>query len=269
MTQFAPDRACFRLIISLVTALTCAIPVSFAQNGAAAPPAPAAAAHAKAGAATPASDKSATSYSLGVLMGGQLRSSGVRAEDVSSERVNQGFRDAISGKVQLSDTDRENVNKLIRTSFDSLGDTNHKAAAKFLADNGKKPGVVTTASGLQYKVVTDGNGVPPKATDQVVVDYRGTLLDGSEFDSSHKHGGPATFPVNRVIPGWTEGLQLMKPGGKYLLWVPPQLGYDLKVPPGASIPPGSLLVFDVELHSVKATPAPALPAAPALPPTPK
>jgi len=127
--------------------------------------------------------------------------------------------------------------------------------------------VVTTASGLQYKVLSPGSGTSPKATDSVVVNYRGTLLDGAEFDSSYKRGEPATFQVNRVIPGWTEALQLMKPGGKYQLFVPPQLAYDLRSPP--SIPAGSLLIFDVELVSVKPpeqAAAPTAPAEPAKPP---
>jgi FKBP-type peptidyl-prolyl cis-trans isomerase len=177
-------------------------------------------------------------------------------------------RDGLAGKAKMTDADRERINKLVRSAYDAAGDANHRAAAKFLAANGKKPGVVTTASGLQYKVVAPGSGDSPKATDEVTVNYRGKLLDGTEFDSSYSRGQPATFPVNRVIPGWTEALQLMKPGGKYELFVPPQLAYDLRARPG--IPPGSMLLFDVELVSFKAAPAtppaPAMGAAPHAPP---
>lgn len=278
MTQSAPDRARTFLLVGLIAALAGAVQLASAQQTGAGPAAPAAAPAAgpKAKAAAPKADKddkSAASYSLGVIMGSQLHSSGVRPEDVSAERVNQGFRDSLAGKVKLGETDKNNVNKLLHTAYDSLSQTNHKAAEKFLAENGKKPDVVTTASGLEYKVLSAGTGTAPKATDEVVVNYRGTLLDGTEFDSSYKRGQPATFPVGRVIPGWTEGLQLMKSGGKYQLWIPPKLAYDQQVPPGAPIPPGSMLVFEVELLSVKApAPAPAQAAptpAPAPAPAPK
>src|SRR6185312_12478267 len=246
-----------------------------AQQPAAAPvaaKAPADKAPAKTPAAGAASketgQRDATSYSLGVIMGEQLRESGVTPAQISSPRVAQGVRDAITGKSKTSDADRKNMVDLIRGAQEKLVDTNHKAAATFLADNGKKPGVVTTASGLQYKVLAAGSGDSPKRTDEVTVNYRGTLLDGTEFDSSYKRGQPATFGVSRVIPGWTEALQLMKPGAKYQLFIPPQLAYDLRSRP--PIPPGSMLIFDVELLSSKA-PAPAAanptspPATPAAP----
>src|SRR5207237_9015910 len=102
---------------------------------------------------------------------------------------------------------------------------NTKEGEKFLTENKAKPGLKTTASGLQYKVEKEGSGTPPKETDTVVVNYRGTLIDGTEFDSSYKRGEPATFPVNRVIKGWTEALQLMKPGAKYQLFIPSDLAY--------------------------------------------
>jgi FKBP-type peptidyl-prolyl cis-trans isomerase len=207
--------------------------------------------------------RDATSYSLGVIMGEQLRESGVTPAQISSPRVAQGVRDAITGKSKTSDADRKNMVDLIRGAQERLVDTNHKAAATFLADNGKKPGVVTTASGLQYKVLAAGSGDSPKRTDEVTVNYRGTLLDGTEFDSSYKRGEPANFRVDRVIPGWTEALQLMKPGGKMQLYVPPQLAYDTHSRP--PIPPGALLLFDVELIGVKAPEAAAAPAEPARP----
>jgi FKBP-type peptidyl-prolyl cis-trans isomerase FklB len=171
-------------------------------------------------------------------------------------------RDAVSGKASLTDKDRDNIRGLVN----AVGESNHAAAAKFLAENGKKPNVVTTASGLQYKVLNAGSGESPKKTDEVTVNYRGTLLNGTEFDSSYRRGQPATFPVNGVIPGWTEALGLMKPGAKWELFVPPQLAYDMQSRP--PIPPGSLLIFEVELLNVKgsgtpAQPSPAPPAQPA------
>jgi FKBP-type peptidyl-prolyl cis-trans isomerase len=196
-------------------------------------------------------------------MGEQLRASGVPEDAVSSERLAAGVHDAIIGKVKMTDEDRTNITGLIHAAADA----NHRAAATFLAENAKKQDVVTTASGLQYKVLTPGSGESPKANDEVSVNYKGSLLNGTEFDSSYKRGQPASFQVNRVIPGWTEALGLMKPGAKWTLYVPPQLAYDLRSPPG--IPPGSMLIFDVELLSVKAAPAaaaaPALPAQPAAP----
>ncbi|HVN45846.1 MAG TPA: FKBP-type peptidyl-prolyl cis-trans isomerase [Steroidobacteraceae bacterium] len=240
-----------------------------AQPAQHAPKKAAAPGNAQPGATAAATDKNALSYSLGVSMGEQLRSSGVAPETVNPQRLAQGVHDALAGNVKLTEADRRNINQLLRDSYQGAADANHSAAARFLAENGKKPGVITTASGLQYRVLAPGSGESPKASDEATVNYRGTLLDGTEFDSSYKRGEPATFPVSRVIPGWTEALQLMKPGAKYQLFVPPQLAYDMHAKPG--IPPGSLLIFEVELLSFKApqpaaaaTP-PAEPAAPAAP----
>jgi FKBP-type peptidyl-prolyl cis-trans isomerase len=203
------------------------------------------------------------------MWGEQLRNTGVAPDAISSARIAQGIHDAITGKVAVSDKDRENIRALATSGAEA----NHRAAAKFLADNGRKPGVVTTKSGLQYQELKAGSGDSPKASDSVVVNYRGTLLDGTEFDSSYKRGQPATFEVDRVIPGWTEALQLMKPGARWKLFIPPQLAYDLRSRP--PIPPGSMLLFEVELLSVKpaaaasppasANPAPARPAAASVP----
>jgi FKBP-type peptidyl-prolyl cis-trans isomerase FklB len=270
MTLSAPHRG--RLLACTAALLLAAGPLAQAQEPQAstpAAPAPAKkAAAAKSDAAAKPSAKSAGSYSLGVSMGEQLRNTGVPADGVSVERLAAGVRDALSGKAKMGDADRVNIETLLKAAHEAAGETNHRAAAAFLAENGKKPGVVTTASGLQYKVINAGSGESPKVSDEVVVNYRGTLLDGTEFDSSYKRGQPANFPVGRVIPGWTEALQLMKPGAKYQLWIPPQLAYDLRSPGGA-IPPGSMLIFDVELISIK-PPAAAAPAAPAPPaPAPK
>jgi len=271
MTLPAPRRGRTPFLVPAAAAalLAGALPAP-AQQPAAAPvaaKAPADKAPAKTPAAGAASketgQRDATSYSLGVIMGEQLRESGVTPAQISSPRVAQGVRDAITGKSKTSDADRKNMVDLIRGAQERLVDTNHRAAATFLADNGKKPGVVTTASGLQYKVLAAGSGDSPKRTDEVTVNYRGTLLDGTEFDSSYKRGEPANFRVDRVIPGWTEALQLMKPGGKMQLYVPPQLAYDTHSRP--PIPPGALLLFDVELIGVKAPEAAAAPAEPARP----
>jgi FKBP-type peptidyl-prolyl cis-trans isomerase len=205
--------------------------------------------HARAAAPDSAHNNSAGSYSVGVTMGAQLHASGVAPQDVGAERLAAGMQDALTGKVKLSPQDQQNIMGLIQRSRAQAGETNHRAAAAFLAENGKKKGIITTASGLQYKVITAGSGTSPKASDQVVVNYRGMLMDGTEFDSSYSRGEPSTFPVDHVIGGWTEALQLMKPGAKYKLFIPPKLAYDLDSPP--QIPPGSLLVFDVELLSIK------------------
>ena len=270
MTLPAPRRGRILLTVAAAAAALCAgaIPATAQQppSGGASAASPAAAPAApKAAGKTPAtgdaaggeaSKKSATSYSLGVFWGSQLRSTGVAPDAINSARVGQGIHDALTGKATLSDQDRENVRVLAASGVES----NHHAAEKFLAENGKKPGVVTTASGLEYQELKAGTGASPKANDTVSVNYRGTLLDGTEFDSTAKHGGqPASFEVDHVIPGWTEALQLMKPGAKWKLFIPPKLAYDLRGPP--SIPPGSMLIFDVELLGVTAAAPP--PAAPA------
>ena len=129
---------------------------------------------------------------------------------------------------------------------------NAAAGEKFLAANAKKPGVQATASGLQYQVLQAGNGPKPKATDTVRVNYSGTLLDGTPFDSSASHGGPATFPLQQVVPGWQEGIALMPVGSKYRFWIPSKLAYGETGTPGGPIPPNSTLVFEVELIGIGA-----------------
>ena len=132
-----------------------------------------------------------------------------------------------------------------------MADSNLQKGEAFLAENAKKEGVKVTASGLQYKVLQEGTGRSPKDTDTVVVNYRGTLISGKEFDSSYKRHKPATFPLNRVIPGWTEGVQLMKEGAKYQFTIPSKLAYGERGAPGGTIPPNSTLIFEIELISVK------------------
>lgn len=236
--------ACFAVALALATASVAQTPPPAAPK----PAAPAAAA---------GDARAQGSYSLGLSLGSQLRSQGLTQDSIALERVLQGLRDALTGSAKASDADIDKVNALIQTARTEAGTRNKTAAQKFLADNGTKKGVVTTPSGLQYRVITPGKGEAPKSTDQVSVHYKGTLLDGSEFDSSYKRGEPATFPVNGVIKGWQEALVLMKPGAKYELFVPPELAYDMNSPP--VIPPGSALKFEVELLSVVPSQAPVAP----------
>lgn len=126
---------------------------------------------------------------------------------------------------------------------------NKKAGVEFLAKNSKKDKVITTASGLQYQILVEGTGASPKATDKVTVHYKGTLIDGTEFDSSYKHGAPATFPLDRVIKGWTEGVQLMKEGAKYRFFIPSDLAYG-EQGAGRAVPANAALIFEVELIKV-------------------
>jgi FKBP-type peptidyl-prolyl cis-trans isomerase FkpA len=222
---------------------------------------------------SPAQTKSQGSYSLGLSMGESLRRAAVGPSDVSIQRLMQGLHDGLSGKASFGQQNQLDIRTLIVAARASAGNKNHAAAHAFLVRNGKKKGVVTTASGLQYQVLNAGQGTAPKMGDSVIVNYRGTLLDGTEFDSSYKRGQPANFQVGRVIPGWNEALLLMKPGAKYRLFIPPQLAYDLSPPMGAPIPPGAMLIFDVDLLSVQppkpaAAPMPGMQMPPRLAPTP-
>jgi FKBP-type peptidyl-prolyl cis-trans isomerase FklB len=208
-----------------------------------------------------ASDSEREAYALGQNMGSNLKRNDV---DVDIGTFMRGLKDGLAGTPALSDAE-------VRATFQQLqGDirVNHKAKNEaFLAANKSKPGVITLADGLQYQVITTGNGATPSATDTVAVNYRGTLIDGTEFDSSYKRGQPAQFEVDHVIPGWTEALQKMTVGSKWKLFIPSNLAYGER---GSqpSIAPSSTLVFEVELVSVQATPPPppAPAPAPAAPP---
>src|SRR5215469_11622636 len=195
--------------------------------------------------------KDKVSYSIGMQIGFNL---GRQKVDINPDILAAGIKDAIAGKPQLTTDQVKEIMSQFEKDMEQkqkeLGEKNKNEGAKFLEDNKKKPGVKTTASGLQYKVVKEGTGPQPKATDMVTVNYRGTLIDGTEFDSSYKRGQPATFPVSGVIKGWTEGLQLMKVGSKYQLYIPPNLAYA-DHSPGAEIPLNSLLIFEVELMNVQ------------------
>jgi FKBP-type peptidyl-prolyl cis-trans isomerase FklB len=251
-----------RLAASLVTALGAGFVPVYAQQGAASPPGATSQAHPHhhASSSSAADEKSQGSYSLGVLMGLDLRRYGLSPSAISFEKFQQGLKDSMSGKTKGSTQDQQYVQALILHSQHMAASTNRVAAQKFLAENGKRQGVRTTPSGLEYKVLNEGSGPSPKPSDTVTVNYRGTLLDGTEFDSSYKRGQPATFQVDRIIKGWQEALVLMKPGAKWELYVPPDLAYGDNAP-GGLIPPGALLKFEVELLKV-APPAPPSGAAP-------
>jgi FKBP-type peptidyl-prolyl cis-trans isomerase len=207
---------------------------------------------------SPAQVKSEGSYSVGLSMGESLRRAVVDPDAVSTQRLIQGLRDGLSGKATFGPQNQQSIRTLIVAARAHIGNKNHAAAHAFLVRNGKKKGVVTTASGLEYEVLTAGQGTSPKMGDAVVVNYSGMLLDGTVFDSSYKRGQPAHFVVGQVIPGWNEALQLMKPGAKFKIFIPPQLAYDLSPPQQAPIPPGAMLIFDVDLISVEA-PRPTMP----------
>ncbi len=201
------------------------------------------------------SQKDKVSYSIGLDIGKSFKQ---QAIDVDMAILEKGITDAMSGeKALLTDEQvRETMmafQQEMMQKQDSISKAksseNNQAEEEFFAKNGQVEGVVTLPSGLQYKVNQAGSGAKPSASDQVTVHYRGTLLDGTEFDSSESHGGPATFPVSGVIPGWTEALQLMEPGAKWTIYVPSKLAYGERGA-GAKIGPDAALIFDVELVKV-------------------
>ncbi|MGI8820685.1 MAG: FKBP-type peptidyl-prolyl cis-trans isomerase [Chthoniobacterales bacterium] len=201
-------------------------------------------------------EKDKVSYSIGLDIGNTFKK---QSMDINPDILVAGMRDAISGaKPQLNEEQvKETMTNFSKAMMEKQAEQTKEAATKnategekFLTENKAKEGVKTTASGLQYKVLQEGNGASPKATDTVMVNYRGTLINGTEFDSSYKRNEPASFPVNRVIKGWTEALQLMKPGAKYELFVPANLAYGERGA-GGEIGPNQTLIFEVELLSVK------------------
>lgn len=202
------------------------------------------------------------SYQFGLTFGAQLRSVGITG-DLSNEAIMRGIKDALGGR-EPTQAEMQQLHTYVRGIADAVAARNRTAASQYLARNTKEKGVVTTPSGLQYKVVAPGDKSKPliTASDQVTVQYRGQLLDGTEFDSSYARGIPATFPVTGVIKGWQEALVLMRPGSKYRLFIPPDLAYASV--PKPKIPAGSLLIFDVEVVSAQSpNAATAVPKAPA------
>ena len=197
------------------------------------------------------------SYALGIGIGSQL--AGMGAKELNIDDFAQAIKDVISGAGLK--VDNAEAQTLVQNFFQEQEAKQQAAAAEagkaakaageaFLAENAKKDGVVTLSSGLQYQVLKEGNGKKPSATDQVVCHYEGTLIDGTVFDSSYKRNEPATFGLNQVIAGWTEGVQLMSEGAKYRFFLPYNLAYGERGA-GAQIPPFAALVFDVELIQVK------------------
>ncbi|MDP2423722.1 MAG: FKBP-type peptidyl-prolyl cis-trans isomerase [Bacteroidales bacterium] len=192
-------------------------------------------------------------YIIGTDIGYTLKNNGL---EIQPESLIQGLRDALQGIDTLFSL--EQAETIVRAYTSKLSEKQQQSLPSstpasietgdtFLADNRKNPAVTETSSGLQYMVIEAGEGSQPKPTDQVTVHYRGTLLDGTVFDSSYDRGTPATFELGRLIPGWVEGIQLMKPGAKFVFFIPPNLGYgDRNI---GEIPPNSVLVFEVELIS--------------------
>lgn len=196
------------------------------------------------------SDKEKASYAIGTQIGKSLKAQNA---DVDLTALNAGLADAVGGKEPRLKPEEMQA-ALMKLQEESMkkaseaAEKNQKEGQEFLEKNKSKAGVKTTASGLQYEVVKEGTGPSPKETDTVKVHYTGTLTNGEKFDSSVDRGEPAVFPVNGVIPGWTEALKMMKVGSKWKLYIPPNLAYGPQGRPG--IPPNSVLVFDVELLDV-------------------
>ncbi len=240
--------------VGLAWAMVAAAPLVGAQTPSTAPAAPPPANSSPADPAA-AQNTDQISYSFGLTFGEQMHGVGI-SDQVSIDAIARGLKDGLQGK-RSTPADRQQVQDFVHSVMETMVVRNQAAAKDFLARNGREKGVTTTASGLEYKVILPGDrkaaAVAP--TDAVTVQYRGKLLDGSEFDSTYAHGAPATFTVNGVIPGWQEALVLMKPGAKWQLFVPPELAYGVSPKPG--IPGGSLLIFEVELLSVKSSGAPA------------
>ncbi|MFH0988400.1 MAG: FKBP-type peptidyl-prolyl cis-trans isomerase [bacterium] len=196
--------------------------------------------------------KEKASYALGLNTGRQMQSEAVELDIASFMKgLEDGF---LQKNALLTDKELQDVAEKFRTEmtakYNETLKKNLKEGEAFLAENKKKQGVITLPSGLQYKVIKNGTGKQPKATDTVTVHYRGTLTNGKEFDSSYKRNEPTTFPLNQVIKGWTEGVQLMKVGSKWQFFIPSQLAYGERAM-GAEIKPNSTLIFEVELVGIK------------------
>jgi FKBP-type peptidyl-prolyl cis-trans isomerase len=190
-------------------------------------------------------DKEA-SYALGMNIGANLAVDGIIP---NSEEFLKGMKDVISGgKTRFTEDEAiQKIQAAYSVMLEKRGNESMQEGINFLVENGKKPGIITTSSGLQYEVIKEGSGAKPSASDVVKVQYEGKLIDGITFDSSYS-GPPVEFPLNQVITGWTEGLQLMSVGSKYKFYIPSELGYG---PGGAGpIPPNSVLIFEVELLDI-------------------
>ena len=201
-------------------------------------------------------DKEKLSYSIGMDIGGNLKRGSL---EVDPDLLAKGLKDSYGGgkTILTEDEARKTIADFQKTlmakqaeTMQKLSEKNKADGEKFLAENGKKEGVKTLPSGLQYKEIAPGTGKSPKTTDTVTTHYKGTLIDGTEFDSSYKRGEPVSFPVSGVIAGWTEALQLMKEGAKWQLFVPSNLAYGERGA-GREIGPNATLIFEVELISIQ------------------
>jgi FKBP-type peptidyl-prolyl cis-trans isomerase FklB len=208
-------------------------------------------------------DKARLSYAIGMSMGRSLQNLVNQGMEVDVDLTARGIKDLLSSnKTLLTPEQMQETLSTFQREFTAKQQKMHEEQAlknksiseAFLATNKNNPEIVVLPDGLQYKVITNGTGAMPGPTDNVSVNYRGRLLDGTEFDSSYKRGQPAKFPVKGVIPGWTEALLKMNAGSKWQLFIPPELGYGERGRPG--IPPNSVLIFEVELLSTESPPAP-------------
>ncbi|MFL6591518.1 MAG: FKBP-type peptidyl-prolyl cis-trans isomerase [Luteimonas sp.] len=201
-------------------------------------------------------EKDQVSYMIGMAMAKQLEAT---KDDIDVDVIAKAIKTSLAGqKLLLTDEQASQIaqdfaqkmqaKQIAKMMADAR--TNLAAGEAFFAKNAKVAGVKTTASGLQYQVITEGSGPRPKPTDVVRVNYKGTLLDGKTFDSSYDRHEPATFPLDQVVPGWQEGIALMPVGSKYKFWIPAKLGYGDKGTPGGPIPPNATLVFEVELLDI-------------------
>jgi len=190
------------------------------------------------------------SYALGANVGESFRNAGI---EIKFETFKEGFMDALKGENKFSMEEMQDcfnhIQEQIQAKQNQEGNVEKERGIKFLAENKKNDGVLETVSGLQYKVIVKGDGPKPAATDKVRVHYTGKTIDGQVFDSSVERGEPAEFPLNQVIAGWTEGLQLMPVGSKYMLYIPSELGYGDRGA-GGMIKPGATLIFEVELLDI-------------------
>jgi len=202
------------------------------------------------------SDLDTLSYSLGVDIGNSLKN--ISINEINYDAFVNGLTDALEEKdLKVNEENiKPFINKYITNLREEKASKNLEEGIAFLEENKKKEGIITTESGLQYEIITEGTGKSPNATDIVKCHYHGTLLDGTVFDSSVERGEPTEFPLNRVIPGWTEGLQLMKEGAKYKFYIPTELAYGKNVRPGSPYEANMALIFEVELIEVKVPEAP-------------
>ena len=222
-------------------------------------------------------EKDKVSYALGMNIASSLGANLKRQNvDINTDVLLQALKDGLTGgKTLMTEEEAQNTLRQFMAELQQkqevkmkeAADANKKEGDEFLAANKTKPGVVTLPSGLQYKIIKEGTGPKPAASDTVVCNYRGTLINGKEFDSSYKRGEPATFPVSGVIKGWTEALQLMPVGSKWELYIPPDLAYGARGA-GADIGPNATLIFEVELLSIQGKEAPQGRAKPSASPSP-